>query len=87
MWVRLDRIGQSVLWSPDPGLRVSRIGALVLWNDVGELHLDRIGVLVIWSDVPLEQPGRRTFPVPQDETIWQSQSGKRTFPLIGQQES
>ena len=29
--------------------------------------------------------GARTFPLPNPKTVWQSQSGKRVFPLPGEQ--
>ena len=33
----------------------------------------------------LTAAGERVFPLPKDETIWQSQSNKREFPLPGVQ--
>jgi hypothetical protein len=53
------------------------------------VRVDAVKVKVLhsrpWGAPEPPAGGQRTFPLPQAQTVWQSQAGKRTFPVPGEQ--
>jgi hypothetical protein len=77
------------------GLKLGGLGALAIGADMrlggldalaigADMRLGALAVLVIGEPL-LVSGGRRTFPLPNSKTVWQSQEGKRVFPLPGEQ--
>lgn len=88
----VDYISITIYWAD-----YTEIGAILSYildhvSGVGGIssHLFELTSAVGNMGVFLLEPtfrsgGIRTFPVPNPKTVWQSQSGKRTFPLPGEQ--
>ena len=53
----------------------------------GRKSVDAVCLYVIEGSTPIPPIGQRIFPIPAAGTIWQSQAGKRLFPLPGRQET
>jgi hypothetical protein len=71
--------GQVEYQDAQPGICVSQIIGQVEYAEFSGLKVSQIFGQVEYSDIPLP---RRIFPVPDSHTLWQSQVGKREFPVV-----
>jgi hypothetical protein len=81
--VRADALGVMTAYGATPGVQADAFGVLVAYSlipDVGWVQADAAGILVAYGVNP-PTITRRVFPVPNRMLRYQTQWGKRTFPV------
>ena len=64
--------------------RIGNFRNTVVYREEARNKVGNFRITVVYTEQ--SQVGMRVFPVPHEKTVWQSQSGKREFPLIGVQD-
>ncbi len=80
--VRGQALGVTSAYGLAPGVQAQALGALVVYSlvpDVGWVDAYGSGILLAYAD---RLPSQRVFPVPHPKVRWQSQAGKRKFPVV-----
>lgn len=78
-----DALGAVAAYGVAPGVQAAALGVLVAYSlipDIGWVQANAVGVLVAY-DVNPPTVTRRVFPVPNRMLRYQTQWGKRTFPV------
>jgi len=78
-----DALGATAAYDVPPGVRADALGVLAAYSlipDVGWVQANAAGVLVAYGVNP-PAVTRRVFPVPNRVLRYQTQWGKRTFPV------
>ncbi|MDD2904245.1 MAG: hypothetical protein PHU44_17595 [Syntrophales bacterium] len=78
-----DALGSMAAYESSPGVRADALGVLAAYSlipDVGWVQANAAGVLVAYGVNP-PTVTRRVFPVPNRIMRYQTQWGKRTFPV------
>lgn len=81
--VQINQAGVVTVYDPAAKNQVNQVGLVVVYSDQaaeGKTQVDAAGVVVVYSDL---LPAKRNFPVHNPKTRWQSQPGKRVFPVVG----
>jgi len=74
-------LGVVALYSDIPiegNIEADALGAVVVGQKEAEVRAASLGAVALYSDVLVH----RKFPVPAPKTRWQSQAGRRKFPII-----
>jgi len=81
--VQVGSMGAQVAYDLAPGVQVNAMGIQVAYSlipDVGAVQINAMGLQVAYSEAP-EIVTRRVFPLPSRSRRYQTQWGKRKFPL------
>ena len=70
----------QVEWQDPPLLKVSQVVAQAEYFEYTYMRTYQVLAQVEYDPIP---PPKREFPVPHPNRIWQSQGGKREFPVVG----
>lgn len=80
--IRGHALGVTSAYEITPAIQAQALGALVAYSlvpDTGWIDVHASGVLVAYAE---RLPFKRVFPVPDPRVRWQSQAGKRKFPVV-----
>jgi hypothetical protein len=83
---QLNQTGLTVVYAlqpADPKIFIVQGGVTVVYSDQdteGRSQIDQVGATVVYLDY--DPVKKRKFPVPNIKTKWQSQYGKRKFPVV-----
>jgi len=72
----------QVEWLDPPLLKTSQVIGQVEWLDPSLLKVSQVIGQVEYDPIPPPLPPNRLFPIPNPKTRWQSQTGKRVFPVV-----
>jgi hypothetical protein len=81
--VRVEAAGAQVAYTDqDAFVRVDAAGFMAaygLFAEIGEVRVNAGGLMVAYG---MALPPRRVFPAPHPRVRWQTQTGKRKFPVL-----
>lgn len=81
-YVQINQAGVAAVYDPAPKVQIDQAGVVVVYSDradEGKVQVNQAGVVVVYGHTI--EP-KRKFPVPSPKTRWQSQPGKRVFPIM-----
>ena len=81
--VRVEAAGAQVAYTDQDGfVRVDAAGFMAaygLFAEIGEVRVNAGGLMVAYGT---KLPPKRVFPAPNPRVRWQTQTGKRKFPVL-----
>jgi hypothetical protein len=82
--VQADQAGVTVVYTQAaaPEVKVAQVGITVVYSDQateGKTQADQAGMAVVYKD---RLDALRQFPALHPKTRWQTQPGKRKFPVV-----
>ena len=81
--VRVEAAGAQVAYTDQDGfVRVDAAGFMAaygLFAEIGEVRVNAGGLMVAYGT---KLPPKRVFPAPNPQVRWQTQTGKRKFPVL-----
>ena len=81
-YVQINQAGVAAVYDPAPKVQIDQVGIVVVYSDqavASRVQVDQAGMVVVYGHTT--EP-KRKFPVPSPKTRWQSQPGKRQFPVV-----
>ena len=80
--VQINQAGVVTVYDPANKVQINQAGVTVVYSDQASasfVQVGQAGVAVVYLD--RDTTVRRQFPIPNVKTRWQSQGGKRVFPV------
>jgi hypothetical protein len=79
---QVNQAGVVIAYKSNPEVRIAQAGLTVVYSDratEGKIQVNATGITMVYTT--FLHP-KRKFPIPNPETRWSSQPGKRKFPVV-----